>query len=50
MRDGDDGKCGTRGNDHTITCRGQAGLKGSNRTLTAKAIDVEIRGFVEPIA
>jgi hypothetical protein len=42
MRDTKDGKCGTPGNEECVTYRGQAGLKGSNPTLTAKLLIVNI--------
>jgi hypothetical protein len=42
MRDGNDGKLGIPGNEECVTYRGQAGLKGSNPTLTAKLLIVNI--------
>jgi hypothetical protein len=42
MRDTKDGKCGTPGNEECVTYRGQAGLDGSNPTLTAKLLIANI--------
>jgi len=44
MRNGSDGKCGSPGNEASITYRLEERLKGSNPTLTARSWRHRLRG------